>query len=179
MDGKQTARTALTNDFPLENYSVASMPKPLADNQLNHAVDLAFRRPASDRAAKSVEKVPKLRKPPQEQTARIAIKNKGRILFINPSDVLTVVAQGNYVLLQREADSHRLRESISAMAEKLEPYGFVRIHRSALVNRSWVEEIRPYLAGGHLLRLRGGKELTVMRSYKKNLESLADLWLLK
>ncbi|MHB8485580.1 MAG: LytTR family DNA-binding domain-containing protein [Candidatus Acidiferrales bacterium] len=156
MDGKQTARTALTNDFALENYSVTSMPRSLAD-----------------------KKVPELRKPPLGRAARIAIKNEGRIVFINPSDVLTVVAQGNYVLLQLEADSYRLRESISAMAEKLEPYGFVQIHRSALVNRSWVEEIRPYLAGGHLLLLRGGKKFTVTRSYKKNLVSLADLWLLK
>jgi two-component system, LytTR family, response regulator len=108
---------------------------------------------------------------------RIAVKNKRRIVFVNPGDIVSVVAQGNYVLLQRESGAYLLRESISGIAEKLEPYGFVRIHRSALVNRSWVEEIRPYLTGEYRLRLKGGKEFTVTRTYKKNLKLLAELWL--
>jgi hypothetical protein len=113
----------------------------------------------------------------QRQSAAIAIKHKGTILFINPHDVTTVVAHGNYVLLERESGSYLLHEPISAMAAKLEPFGFVRIHRSALVNKSWVEQIRPDAAGKCRLRLKGGKELTVARTYKKNLKSLAELWL--
>ncbi len=81
------------------------------------------------------------------QDARIAIKAKGRILFINPGDVVAVQAEGNYVLLQRESGSYFLRESISEMAEKLKVYGFLRIHRSVLVNASFVEEIKPYVTG--------------------------------
>ena len=118
--------------------------------------------------------VPKLS---HRQTMRIAVKNKRRIVFVNPGDIVSIVAQGNYVLLQRESGSYLLRESISGIAEKLEPYGFVRIHRSALVNRSWVEEIQPYRTGEYRLRLKGGKEFMVTRTYKKNLKSLAELWL--
>jgi DNA-binding LytR/AlgR family response regulator len=139
-------------------------------------VDIPFRRTSSNVGATLSEGLPKSRKPPM-QTARLAIRDKRRILFVDPSDVLVAVAQGNYVLLHRESDSYRLREPISAMAEKLKPYGFVRIHRSALVNRSWVEEIRQYPPGRYLLRLRGGKEFTVARTYKKNLKSLAELWI--
>ncbi len=108
---------------------------------------------------------------------RIAIRNKGRTLFVSPDSVVQVTAQGNYVLLQCESASYVLRESITAMEEKLEPYGFIRIHRSVLINRSWVEEIRPYLTGAYGLRMRGGKEIKVTRTYKKNLKSLAELWL--
>lgn len=91
--------------------------------------------------------------------------------------MLAVVAQGNYVVLERQSGSFCLRESISTMAERLEPYGFVRIHRSALVNRSWVEEIGPRLTGECRVRLRGGKEFTVTRTYRQNLKALAELWL--
>ena len=52
--------------------------------------------------------------------SRIAIKAKGRILFIDPADVVTVEAQGNYVLLRRMSGSDLLRESVSCMAEKLQ-----------------------------------------------------------
>lgn len=111
------------------------------------------------------------------QSARIAIKNNGRILFIDTSDVLAVAAQGNYVSLETESHTHLLRESISTMAEKLEPYGFVRIHRSVLVNGNWVEEIGPNMAGEYQLILKGGREFTVTRTYKRNLKALADVWL--
>jgi two-component system LytT family response regulator len=70
-----------------------------------------------------------------------------------------------------------LRESISVVAEKVEPYGFIRIHRSALVNTAFVEEIRPYPTGEYGLRVKGGKEYTVTRTYKRNLQALAEFWI--
>jgi len=108
--------------------------------------------------------------------SRIAIKAKGRILLIDPADVVTVQAQGNYVLLQRMSGSELLRESMSTVAEKLRPYGFVRIHRSVLINGSFVEEIHPLTTGEYVLRIKGGKEFHVSRTYKKNLHSITPLW---
>jgi hypothetical protein len=40
-----------------------------------------------------------------------------------------------------------------------------------------VEEIRPYSTGEYGLRVKGGKEYTVTRTYKKNLKSLAEFWI--
>jgi len=110
-------------------------------------------------------------------STKIAIKVKGRILFINPGDVVAVLAEGNYVLLQQESISYLLRECISVVAEKLEPFGFIRIHRSVLVNASFVEEIKPYSTGEYGLLVKGGKEYTVTRTYKDNLKSLAEFWI--
>jgi two-component system LytT family response regulator len=108
---------------------------------------------------------------------RIAVKTKGKILLFNPGDILAVEAEGNYVLLRRLSDSNLLRESISAMAEKLKDYGFVRIHRSVLINASWVEEIRPGSTGEYMLRIANGKEYVVSRTYKNNLKLLAQSWI--
>lgn len=110
-------------------------------------------------------------------STRFAIKVKGRIRFINPADVIAVLAEGNYVLLQQGSSFHLLRESISAVAEKLEPFGFIRIHRSVLVNTSFVEEITPYSTGEYGLLVKGGKEYTVTRTYKRNLKALAQFWI--
>jgi len=112
-----------------------------------------------------------------QPSPRVAIKVKGKILFINLRDVVSVQAEGDYVSLQRSGNSYLVRELISAVAEQLEPQGFIRIHRSILVNTSFVEEIRPYPTGEYGLRLTGGKEYTVTRTYKKNLKSLAEFWI--
>ena len=91
--------------------------------------------------------------------------------------MFAVQAEGNYVLLQHTAGSYLLRESISVMEEKLKPYGFIRIHRSVLVNAAFVEEIQPWVTGEYALRVKGGKEYTVTRTYKKNLKGIAASWI--
>src|ERR1700723_830779 len=110
-------------------------------------------------------------------SSRIAIKTKRRILFIDAADVIVVEAKGKYVLLLHTSSSHLLRQSISTMEEKLNRHGFVRIHRSALVNAAMVEEMHPSSTGEYVLRVRGGREFTVTRTYKKNLQLLAQLWI--
>ena len=77
------------------------------------------------------------------KSARIAIKTERKILFIDAEDVMAVEAKRNYIALLDTSSSHLLRESISTMEEKLNLHGFVRIHRSVLVNAALVEEIRP------------------------------------
>ena len=110
------------------------------------------------------------------QSPRIAFKAKGSILLLNLSDILAVQAEGNYVSLQHRPRRYLVHESLSSMAEKLKPYGFIRIHRSMVVNMSAVEEIQPLPTGECRLRVRGGNEYLVTRTYKRNLRDLAQLW---
>jgi len=46
-----------------------------------------------------------------------------------------------------------------------------------LVNSSFVEAIQPWLTGEYGLRVKGGKQYTVTRTYKKNLKLLAASWI--
>ena len=158
-------------------HAVDYVLKPFSSERVNEALDVAFRRTAGERAARLMEDLPRFQNLLQRASPRIAIKANGRILFLNPGDIMAVHAEGNYVLLQREGGSNLLRESISAMAEKLKPYGFIRIHRSVLINAAFVEEIHPTAAGDYHLRIKSGKEYTVTRSYKKNLRVMAGSWI--
>ncbi len=160
-----------------EKHAVDSVLKPSSTQRIDEAPEVAFRRTAEERAAGWIEVLSQLQTLSRQPAPRIAIKSKGKILFIDPGDVIAVKAEGNYVLLQRESGSYLLRESMSEIAEKLKPYGFIRIHRSVLVNTSFVEEIRPWPTGEYGLRVKGGKEYTVTRTYKKNLKLLAEFWI--
>jgi DNA-binding LytR/AlgR family response regulator len=112
----------------------------------------------------------------KRQGPRIAFKAKGTILLLNLFDIVAVQAEGNYVSLQYRPHPYLVHESLSSMANKLEPYGFIRIHRSVVVNISAVEEIQPLPTGEYRLRVRGGMEYLVTRTYKHNLRDLAQLW---
>jgi two-component system, LytTR family, response regulator len=155
-----------------EKHAADYVLKPFSKKRVHEALDVAVRRTVSERAARLMEISPQLNywfaKP-----AKIAVKSKGRILFLDPAEVRAVEAQGNYVLLRRDSGSNLLRESISALGERLAPHGFIRIHRSVLVNASCVQEIQPWPTGEYVLRIQGGKEYTVSRTYKDNLKALA------
>ena len=112
----------------------------------------------------------------KRQVPRIAFKAKGRILFVDLAEIVAVQAEGNYVSLRHLPNPYLLRESLSSMAEKLKPYGFIRIHRSVVVNISAVEELQSLPTGEYRLRVKGGKEYLVTRTYKDNLRDLAQLW---
>jgi DNA-binding LytR/AlgR family response regulator len=161
---------------PFDKHAVDCVSKPFSSERIDEALDVAVRRREAERATRVLDMLPQPQRVPRP-SPRIAIKAKGRILFIDPCVVVAVQAEGNYVLLQRESGSYLLRESISEMAEKLEPYGFIRIHRSVLVNAAFVEEIQPCQTGEYDLRVKGGKQFTVTRTYKKNLRSLAEYWI--
>ena len=112
----------------------------------------------------------------KRQAPRIAFKTKGSILLLDLSDISAVQAEGNYVSLQLRPNPYLVHESLSSVAEKLKPYGFIRIHRSVIVNISAVEVIQPLPTGEYRLRVKGGREYLVTRTHKHNLRDLAQLW---
>jgi DNA-binding LytR/AlgR family response regulator len=112
----------------------------------------------------------------KRQAPRIAFKAKGSVLLLDLADITAVQSEGNYVSLQHRTNSYLVHESLSSLAEKLKPYGFIRIHRSAVVNISAVEEVQHLPTGEYRLRVKGGKKYTVTRTYKRNLRDLAQLW---
>jgi len=158
-----------------EKHAVDYVLKPYSNSRIHKALDAAARRTEAERIATLLKALPQL-ETLLSKTARIAIKSNGRILFINPAEIGIVHAQGNYVLLCKEKGSYLLRESISTLEKKLVECGFLRIHRSVLVNSAFVEEIEPCSTGEYVLRIRGGKEVTVTRTYKRNLRSIAKFW---
>jgi two-component system, LytTR family, response regulator len=159
-----------------ERHAVDYVLKPFSKERINEALDAGMRRTASERAAKLMELMPQLRAF-ASKSQKIAIKIEGRILFIDPAEVISAEAQGNYVLLVRASGSYLFRGSITTLGGKLRPFGFIRIHRSVLMNTSWVQEIQADVTGTYRLRTKGGQEYTVSRTYKENLKSLAHFWI--
>lgn len=159
-----------------ERQAVDYVLKPFSAERLHRAIDNAKRRTSQERAAALHDLAPRLAAMTQPAT-RIAVKSNGRTLFLAPSEIVSAQAEGNYVLLQQKEGTHLLREQISVMEERLQPFGFLRIHRSVLVNSAFVESMEPLTTGEYLLRLKGGAEFNVTRTYKKNLKALAHFWI--
>ena len=71
-------------------------------------------------------------------------------------------------------ETYVLRGTMKRLEELLDPGLFVRVHRSAIVNRRRVTSMRAHRNGEYFLQLGDNKELKLSRKYKANLERLAD-----
>jgi DNA-binding LytR/AlgR family response regulator len=111
------------------------------------------------------------------EVARIAIKDKARVIFVDAIDVIVAKAEGNYVALIHKAGCYLVRETMATIEEKLSPLGFVRIHRSIVVNANLVKDLRRDGTGTYLLRTTDGTQHPVGRAYKHNLKVIACSWL--
>jgi two-component system, LytTR family, response regulator len=159
-----------------EKRAVDYVLKPFVPRRVHDALDVAVRRSAQERATRLLDLVGNLKLLP-ERTARVAIKDKGRIVFVDVAELVSVEAHGNYVLLQQKIGSYLLRETISGIAEKLHTHGFIRIHRSVLVNTAFVETIQAEAGGDYILKTKTGKQYHVTRTYRDNLKGCAHFWI--
>ena len=111
------------------------------------------------------------------EALRIAVKAKGRVLFVDPIEIVVAKAQGNYVALVHRYGCYLVRETMVTAEKKLIAFGFVRIHRSILVNTTLVKDLRRDKTGTYVLRTTDGSEHPVGRAYKDNLKAIAGSWL--
>jgi DNA-binding LytR/AlgR family response regulator len=163
---------ALSNEYPAFKDKNPTEPDSLPRPKAHKPLTLAFRQ-STDVQPPSPGSEPHA----EWQSKRIAIKANGKIMLIDPAEIVAVEAQGNYVLLRQKNGSLMIREQISVLAGKLHAYGLIRIHRSVLVNAVHVEDVASLSTGEHLLRMKEGRQYHVTRTYKNNLQLLAPTWI--
>ncbi|MFY8001525.1 MAG: LytR/AlgR family response regulator transcription factor [Candidatus Kapaibacteriota bacterium] len=97
---------------------------------------------------------------------RYAFKTRGRIYFVDVEDVDWIEADRNYALFHVSGLTHVLRTAFGELAEQLDPVRFLRIHRSAIVRKSGIQEIRKRSERSYQIVLRNGKELDIGVGYR-------------
>lgn len=103
------------------------------------------------------------------QALRLEVRDGARRRFIDPADVAFVEAAGNYVELHTPTGPLLHRASLAQMEQTLGAHGFVRIHRSRLVNCAHVAEVVSRPAGDFTVRLGDGRALSGSRRHRSPL----------
>jgi DNA-binding LytR/AlgR family response regulator len=112
---------------------------------------------------------------PPSTPGRLEVKADGRTFYLDPVEVLAVEAAGNYVEFHRLGVDKALlvRGTLNQFEAQLKPHGFVRVHRSKLINRSRIAGFEGTPSGDLRIRMTDGREIFGSRRYRENLESKA------
>lgn len=95
----------------------------------------------------------------------IWVRTSDSMARLSSEDIICIKALGDYVEIVTEGDVHTLRDSISAMAERLDGRFFVRCHRSSIVNTRKVRAVRRAAGGKFSLHLNDGSSLPIGPNY--------------
>ncbi|WP_370617500.1 LytR/AlgR family response regulator transcription factor [Mumia sp. Pv 4-285] len=140
--------------------------KPVAEDRLRESVRRVIgARPADPRGASDADEV-------------VAVELAGVTRFVPRSSVAYVEAQGDYVRLHTvTGESHLLRTPLVTLEHDWSDAGFVRIHRSLLVDSARVREVR-MLGGRCTVLVDAGAapyvELQVARRHTRDLRVLVQ-----
>ncbi|HEY9234532.1 MAG TPA: LytTR family DNA-binding domain-containing protein [Phenylobacterium sp.] len=106
---------------------------------------------------------------PAAGPAMFDIRDGARVLRVPLVDILAIASAGNYAEFTL-ADGRKplMRSSLTALDAQLAPLGFVRTHRSWLVNSGRVTELRPERSGDYTVVL-GGVEAPLSRRFPQAL----------
>jgi hypothetical protein len=109
--------------------------------------------------------------PPQArgEPERFLVRKLGREFLVSAHDIEWLQASGNYVNLRVAGRDYPLRITMAAIEDRLQVVGFVRVHRSYIVNLDCLESIEPTDSGDALLRMKSGDVIPCSRRYRDRL----------
>ncbi|HZE09164.1 MAG TPA: LytTR family DNA-binding domain-containing protein [Gemmatimonadaceae bacterium] len=101
---------------------------------------------------------------------RIPVESRGKVRFIQVSDIDCILGSGPYAELVVGDRKHLIREAMQNLENQLDPARFVRIHRSAIVQLDRVEALLKSPGGECNVQLKNGVKVRVARSRREELE---------
>jgi len=136
-----------------------------------HALDYLLKPFSDERFAVVVERV-RVRLREHSAAAmpsrprQLILRDGSRRLVIPHDDIIWIEAEDYCARIHLQGRTMLVRESLRGLARALEGEGFIRVHRSAIVNVTCIRSIEPLASGDQRLTLSDGAALKVSRTHR-------------
>jgi hypothetical protein len=110
--------------------------------------------------------------PPQlttpETTKLLTVSQGNNTVVVDPDKILYVRSETPYIALITENNTYLLNSTLKAFIHKNASEGFIRIHKSTIVNTAFVKTYRSRKNGDYDITLTNGEVLRLSRNYGKS-----------
>lgn len=107
-------------------------------------------------------------------TRVLTVRDGSKTLRIPVTDIVWVEAEDYCTRIHAGQRRPLVRRSMQSLAEELAPAGFLRVHRSAIVNLARVREVAPLATGDADVTLSDGTVVRVSRTFRDSLHRHLD-----
>lgn len=105
---------------------------------------------------------------------RLVIRTRSKVSFLKPSEIDWIEADGKHAVLHAGRETHVVRHTLTRLEQRLVSHGFVRVHRSAIVNVDRIKELEPWFHGEFVVILKDGTKLTSSAAHSQALHRIID-----
>lgn len=150
-----------------EYYAIDYLLKPVTQERFDRAIQkLIDLKPSNP--LESFGKIEEwMRQQIKQKNQSFPIKKKDRIILIDYDDIVYLKAEDKYVnVVLKTGEKHLITRSLTQLELEF-PEGFLRVHRSYIVNRHFVYEIHKHFKGRFVLKLsdRANNSITTGEMY--------------
>lgn len=179
MNGMELAKALKEFKKPPYIVFATAYPEFAAEAFRYDALDYLLKPFDEDQLHETIRRLEKKLAPIKEQSktsGKLAIEADGEILFIDPKEVYYIVRDEKSTKLVTEHHELITKLPLKEFESRLVSFGFFRIHKSFLVNLTYVKRLTPWFNGAYQLELEGKKELlSVSRNYVKALRARLEI----
>lgn len=149
-------------------HAVDYLLKPFSQQRFNQALAHARAQMGQGAQVEALLSEPALRARPVE---RILIKDGAQVHIVTTASIDYIEAQDDYVCIRAGGKSYLKNQPMAELERQLDGAGFVRIHRSYLLNVACMSRIEPG-RDSHSAILRDGTRLPISRSGYQKIRAL-------
>ncbi len=169
LEGKATPPAVIFctafDQFAVAAFDVAAVGyllKPVTSEQLGRAIARVHERVGAGRGMPAPAWLDEFWVPYRSEVIRIAA-----------TDIDWIEAERDYMRLHTGARSFLLHQTISELERRLDPDRFIRIHRSTILRRDYIDRLKHDGLGTWTAVLADGSEVRIGRSYQAAVKEMA------
>ena len=160
------------DDYALEAFEVNAIDyllKPFGQERVDKTIEklATYHQKAQQRVPPKVERL--------QPVGKIAVSNEDRIALIKLQDILYFTSEDSKTIVITATKKYISTESLFTLETKLCEQGFVRVHRSFLINLEHLQELEPWSPSKYNVILDGGHAIPVSRLYMKDIRKIFEM----
>jgi two-component system, LytTR family, response regulator len=163
------------DDYAVQAFewnAVDYLLKPFDDDRLNRSIDRAKQKISAGQQSELADQLRSLLGAKQERwPQRLAVRSGERFDMVLVQSIEWIESANNYVQLHCGTRQYLMAETLTNLAERLDPKQFMRIHRGRIVNTARIVAVHPLFSGTYEIQLRDGVKLTTGRQYRDQIQA--------
>jgi DNA-binding LytR/AlgR family response regulator len=157
--------TTAYNEHAVDAFEVAAVDyllKPVRRERLASALDRVRSRSEQTMPSQLRELLDRVTRTDTPEPTPVTARAGGSVKIFDPREIARFSATSKVTVFRRDGREYVLDESLSSLESRLADLGFLRVHRSELINLKHVTALRSQ-DGGSVVDLSDGQTATVSR----------------
>jgi len=147
-----------------ETHAVDYLLKPFSKERFDKAMQKLFQQQQQKSPSEKTKEILETAAHSPGQSSRVVVKDGGKIKIIPVTHIQYLEAADDYVKIVTDDGTFLKKKTMQFFEESLEPFHFVRVHRSYIINTQLITRIDAYEKDSHLALLSSGIRVPVSRN---------------